>query len=190
MMFSQAAIASNPAFARRVGAVVVGSLLLTLSAKVQVPFYPVPMSMQSFVAIGLGLAFGSRLGAAAVFAYLLQGAAGLPVFASAHGAGFGYLFGPTGGYLVGFLLAAIVAGGLKDWAQGRIARLAGVSLLASMVLYVPGLAWLGGFTGYGKELFLAGAAPFLLGDALKTVLLATAFGPTAKLLSNQTESDR
>lgn len=173
-MTPQLALTKNPAIATRFMVVVAGSLLLTLSAKIQVPFFPVPMSMQSFVAIGLGLAFGGSTAIAAVLAYLAQGALGYPVFAGAH-AGLSYMAGPTGGYLLGFVLAAAMAGMLRNWAGGTLQRLLVVSALASAAVYLPGLLWLGLFTGYGKALLAAGAVPFLLGDLVKTVLLAAVF---------------
>src|SRR5256885_9623717 len=93
---------------------VLGSLALTLSAKLQVPFYPVPMTMQSLVVLLIGLAFGWRLGTATVLLYLAEGLAGLPVFAGTpeKGIGLAYMMGPTGGYLVGFVLAAAFLGWL------------------------------------------------------------------------------
>jgi biotin transport system substrate-specific component len=158
--------------------VLAGSLLLTLSAKVQVPFYPVPMSMQTFVVIGLGLALGPVRGAAAVLFYLAQGAAGLPVFAGTppQVAGIAYMMGPTGGFLAGFVLIAFVAGLFARMGFDRnpvTAMLA--ALVAGAVVYVPGLLWLGLFTGYGETLFAAGLYPFLLGDVAKALLAALVF---------------
>ena len=127
-----------------------GSLLLTLSAKAQVPFWPVPMTMQTFVVIGLGLALGPRLGLAAVALYLAQGAAGLPVFAGTpeKGIGLAYMAGPTGGYLAGYLLAAFVAGHLamKGWDRNPLTAFA-AALVAGALIYLPGLAWLGAVVG-------------------------------------------
>jgi biotin transport system substrate-specific component len=91
---------------------VIGSILLTISAKIQVPFWPVPMTIQTFVVLVLGVAYGWRLAGATVLLYLAQGALGLPVFAA--GGGLAYMAGPTGGYLVGFLLAALVVGWLAE----------------------------------------------------------------------------
>lgn len=155
-----------------------GSLLLTLSAKVSVPFYPVPMTFQTLVVIGLGLAFGPRLALAAVLSYLAQGAAGLPVFAGTpeKGLGLAYMTGPTGGYLVGFVLAAWTAGKLGE--NGRARRPFGAliaAVAATMMIYLPGLLWLGTFTGYGKALLAAGFWPFLAADAAKAALAALVF---------------
>ena len=95
--------------------VFIGSIVLTISAKINVPFYPVPMTMQTFVVIFIGMAFGWKLGLATVFAYLVEGAFGLPVFAGTpeKGIGIAYMIGPTGGYLFGFLVAVFIAGFLK-----------------------------------------------------------------------------
>jgi biotin transporter BioY len=117
---------SNSTTARRVGlvaAVVGGVCLLTLSAKLQVPFYPVPMTMQTLVVLMIGMAYGRMLGTATVVAYLLAGAAGLPVFAGTpeRGIGLAYMTGPTGGYLLGFLIASWLMGMLAD-AAGRLVR--------------------------------------------------------------------
>jgi biotin transport system substrate-specific component len=158
--------------------IIAGSMLLTVSAKVQVPFYPVPMSMQTFVAIGLGLALGPVRGAAAVLAYLAQGAAGLPVFAGTPPqiAGLAYLAGPTGGYLVGFVLAAVVAGVLArlGWDRNPVSAMA-AALLAGAAVYVTGLAWLGSIMGFGEPLLAAGLYPFVPGDIAKALLAAIVF---------------
>lgn len=158
--------------------VVAGSLLMTIAAKVQVPFYPVPMSMQTLVAIGLGLALGPVRGTAAVLLYLAQGAAGLPVFAGTpqQGIGFAYMMGPTGGYLVGFALAAFVAGLFARLGFDRNPVSAmGAALVAGGVVYLPGLAWLGSIIGFGETLLAAGLYPFLLGDIVKAMLAALVF---------------
>ena len=105
---------------------VLGSLLLIASAKVQVPFWPVPMTMQTFAVLVIGMTFGPRLGAATVLLYLVQGAVGLPVFAGtpAKGIGIAYMVGPTGGYLIGFVAAAYLAGRLamRGWDRSEERR--------------------------------------------------------------------
>src|SRR5690606_28514113 len=100
---------------------VIGTLMLTASAKIQVPFWPVPMTMQTFVVLFLGAALGSRLGAAVVALYLVQGAMGLPVFAGTpeKGLGLAYMMGPTGGYLVGFVVGAYIVGWLAEHGWGQ-----------------------------------------------------------------------
>ncbi len=171
---------------RDVVTVVAASLLLTLSAKVQVPFYPVPMTMQTLVVIGLGLALGPVRGAAAVALYLLQGALGLPVFAGTpeKGIGLAYMMGPTGGYLLGYLPAALLAGWLakRGWDRNPLSAMA-AALLAGAVIYVPGLLWLGSVIGFDKPVLALGLYPFIPGDIAKAVLAAIAFPAAWKWLS-------
>jgi biotin transport system substrate-specific component len=146
-----------------------GSLFLAVCAQVQVPLWPVPMTMQTFGVLLLGMAFGARLGAATVALYLLEGAAGLPVFAQFK-AGLPVLFGPTGGYLFGFVIAAWLVGSLAErgWDRG-VFTTALAMLFGNIVLYVPGLIWLAGFV---ENPFAAGLAPFWIGDLLKIALAA------------------
>ena len=155
-----------------------GSIVLALASQVTVPFYPVPVTLQTLAVLSIGFAFGSRLGALTVIAWLVQGALGAPVFANAmNGAAF---FGPTAGFLVGFVGMAWLAGRAAD--KGVFA-MAGMGLLASALLYVPGLAWPMGVAGafgltvWGHDLAFgplldAFAMPFLLGDAVKALLAA------------------
>lgn len=154
-----------------------GSLLIAIAAQISVPMWPVPMTLQVLAILVVGLSFGARL------AYLAEGAMGLPVFANG-GAGLAYMAGPTAGFLVGFVLMAWVAGLAAD--RGMTKTLAGtvlVALVASALLYIPGLAWpLGvakafgieaGWAGLSMERVLAGfMTPFLVGDAVKSVLAA------------------
>jgi len=149
-------------------AVCAGSLALWVSARVQVPFWPVPMTMQTFVVVALGTLLGPRLGMAAVALYLAEGAIGLPVFAGTpeRGIGLAYMAGPTGGFLVGFLIAAGVAG----LARGRgLLASAVIVMAAHAVLFVPGIAWLATFAGW-QQAVAAGLAPFLLATLLKAGL--------------------
>jgi biotin transport system substrate-specific component len=156
--------------ARAVLLALVGSALLTLSAKLQVPFYPVPMTMQTLVALLIGLAYGFPLGLATVLLYLAEGAAGLPVFAGtpAKGIGLAYMAGPTGGYLVGFALAAAITGWIAE-RRRDIGALALAVIAGSIAIYLPGVLWLARFVGFEQALGL-GLAPFLVGDILKAVL--------------------
>ena len=151
-----------------------GSLLLTLSAKVQVPFWPVPMTMQTFAVLVIGMAFGPRLGAATVGLYLLEGAFGLPVFAGTplKGIGLAYMSGPTGGYLLGMMLAVTLTGHLarRGWDRSMIGTAAAM-VLGILAIYVPGVLWLGTLIGFDKAV-AAGLVPFLLADALKVALAA------------------
>jgi biotin transport system substrate-specific component len=152
--------------------VLLGSLFLAVCAQIQVPLWPVPMTMQTFGVLLLGMAFGARLGAATVALYLLEGAAGVPVFAG-FGGGLPVLFGPTGGYLFGFVIAAWLVGALAErgWDRGVLTT-ALAMLFGNVVLYVPGLIWLAGFVGGAEEAFAAGLAPFWTGDLLKVALAA------------------
>jgi len=147
------------------------TLLLALSARVQVPFWPVPMTLQTLAVLAIAGIGGPRIAGAALLAYLAEGALGLPVFAGAHGAGVAYLAGPTGGYLAGMLLAAVVVGELVRRAGGRVLPVAAAMLLGSVLIYATGAAWLATFVGAQKALAL-GVAPFLVGDAVKTALAA------------------
>ncbi len=154
---------------------IVGSALLWISAKIQVPFWPVPMTLQTFVVLALGMAYGWRLGAATVILYLAQGAAGLPVFAGTPEKGIGlvYMLGGTGGYLIGFVLAAAICGWLAErgWDR-RVATTALAMLIGNVVMYVPGLLWLGSLFGWDKPILEWGLTPFIAGDAVKLVLAA------------------
>jgi biotin transport system substrate-specific component len=157
---------------RAVIAVLAGSALLALSAHVQVPFWPVRLSMQSFVVLAIGLSCGSRLGVATLLAYLVEGAAGLPVFQG--GAGLDYMVGPTGGYLLGYLLAAFTVGWLAERGFARgIAGTLGVLLAGAALIYTPGVAWLAVLFGPAKAVAF-GLVPFLPAEACKLALAAAA----------------
>lgn len=150
----------------------VGTALLTLSAKVKVPFYPVPMTMQTFVVLVIGAAYGWRLGALTILAYLAEGALGLPVFADTpeKGIGLAYMMGPTGGYLAGFVAAAAFVGWLAERGWDRSpARLFAAMALGHAVLFCFGVAWLASYLGFEKA-WMAGVAPFYLATLLKTAL--------------------
>lgn len=158
---------------RNIALMIAGSLLLTVSAKVQVPFYPVPMTMQTLVVMLLGFAFGWRLAGATVLFYLAQGAMGLPVFAGTpeKGLGIAYMVGPTGGYLLGFFLSALLCGFLAERGWDRTPLgIAAAMLLATALTYASGLAWLGNLIGWDKPVLAYGMIPFLYGDLLKVVL--------------------
>jgi biotin transport system substrate-specific component len=163
--------AAVPAPLRHVVLAVLGTLLLTLSAKLKVPFYPVPMTMQPAVLLLLGVAYGPRLGVATVLLYLAEGALGLTVFAGTpeRGIGLAYMAGPTGGYLASFPLMTLVAGLAAERARGWLGLGLGL-LLAVAVNYALGVAWLAGFVGLEKAVAV-GVLPFLLGDLLKLLLV-------------------
>ncbi len=164
---------------------VLGTALLTLSAKINIPFYPVPLTMQTFVVLGLGMAYGWRLGGATLLLYLAEGAVGLPVFAGTPEKGIGlvYMAGSTGGYLLGFFFAACLCGWLAErgWDR-RVATTALAMLLGNIVIYVPGLLWLGGLFGWDKPILEWGLIPFVYGDLLKLALAAAALPFAWKLL--------
>ena len=167
--------AGSPAV-RAIVLAVIGSILLTLSAKIQVPFWPVPMTMQTFVVLVLGVAYGWRLAGATVLLYLAQGALGLPVFAA--GGGLAYMAGPTGGYLVGFLLAAVAVGWLAErgWARsaGEHAR-GDADRHGDHLRLRHRLAEHADRSAAGDQ---RRAMPFLLSEAVK-IALATALVPFA-----------
>ncbi len=148
-----------------------GSLLLTISAKIKIPFYPVPMTMQTFVVLFLGITLGNKIGLLTISLYLFEGIFGLPVFAGTPEKGIGliYFTGPTMGYLVGFLLAAYLAGTFK-YDKGIINSF--FKLIVSVsVIYFFGMIWLGTLIGWEKPIFKLGAQPFLLAELFKILLL-------------------
>jgi biotin transport system substrate-specific component len=151
----------------------VGSALLAVSAKIQVPFYPVPMTMQTLVVLVIGAAYGWRLGGATVALYLVEGAWGLPVFAGPV-AGIGYMAGPTGGFLMGFLAAAMVTGLMAERGWDRsLGRVLAMMAGGHAVIFVFGLAWLAPMFqfDFGRA-WAAGVAPFYAATVLKTALAA------------------
>lgn len=163
----------SDALVRNLVLVVVGTGLLTLSAKLKIPFYPVPMTMQTLVVLGLGMVYGWKLGFATVGVYLAAGALGMPVFAGTpeKGIGLAYMMGPTGGYLLGFILAAAVTGYLAEKGWDRRATTTFLAMLiGNIVVYVPGLIWLGSVVGWDKPVFAWGITPFLFGDLVKILV--------------------
>ena len=152
-----------------------GTALLTIAAKIQVPFYPVPMTMQTFVVLALAMAYGWRLGGATLLLYMAEGAVGLPVFAGTpeKGIGLAYMLGGTGGELSGFVLAAAGFGWLAERGWDRsVAKTALAMLAGNAIIYLPGLVWLGGLYGWDKPILEWGLTPFLLGDLTKLALAA------------------
>jgi biotin transport system substrate-specific component len=164
---------SSQRFIRSLALALAGTALLTLSAKIQVPFYPVPMTMQTYILLVLGMAYGWRLGGAMVLLYLAEGAAGLPVFAGtpAKGIGLAYMAGSTGGYLVGFVLAALLCGWLAERGWDRHLLSTAVAMTAGTALiFIPGLLWLGVLFGWDKPIVAWGLIPFLPGAVAKIAL--------------------
>jgi biotin transport system substrate-specific component len=184
---------SRPAaVARDVALAVAGTLLLTLSAKLQIPFWPVPMTMQTFVVLLLGTAFGWRLGAATVALYLVEGALGLPVFAGTpeRGIGIAYMMGPTGGYLAGFLAAAVLCGRLAERGWDRdLLRAALAMTMGHLLILFLGWAWLAALIGPQKA-YLTGVAPFYAATAAKTLLAVVALPLAWKLAGRRTSASR
>ena len=152
--------------------VFVGTILLTLSAKIKIPFYPVPMTMQTFVVLFLGISFGYKIGLATVGLYLLEGIIGFPVFSNSpeKGVGLIYFTGPTMGYLIGFLAATFIAG-YMNYKTSFIVVL-GKLIVSVSIIYVLGIVWLGILIGWDKPLFEIGVFPFLLAELFKISILA------------------
>ena len=152
--------------------IILGSIALTISAKIKIPFYPVPMTMQTFVVLFLGISLGYKIGLASVGLYLIEGIAGLPVFSNSpeKGVGLIYFTGPTMGYLIGFLSASYLASRIssKDNFLLVLAKLT----IATSTIYLFGLLWLGTLIGWDKPIFALGAKPFLLAEIFKIILLA------------------
>jgi biotin transport system substrate-specific component len=174
-------------FARAVLLALVGSAVMTLSARISIPFYPVPVTMQSFAVLLLGAAFGMRLGAATMVLYLAEGALGLPVFAGTpmHGVGVAYMMGPTGGFLVGFVLAAAIVGYFAERGAHRsVPQMLGAMTLGHVVLFATGYAWLAQLMG-PQAAFAAGVTPFILGTVVKTLLAALVVPSVWNLLAKR-----
>ena len=150
---------------------ILGTLLLTISAKIKIPFYPVPMTMQTFIVLFLGIVLGPKIGLLTVSLYLFEGIFGLPVFAGTPEKGIGiiYFTGPTMGYLIGFL-AAVYLAGTFEYNIGIIITF--LKLVFSVrVIYILGFIWLGVLIGWEKPVFKLGVQPFLLAEIFKILLL-------------------
>ena len=151
--------------------VILGTLLLTLSAKIKIPFYPVPMTMQTFVVLLIGISFSYKIAVSIVGLYLIEGILGLPVFSNSPEKGIGlvYFTGPTMGYLIGFLFASYLAGYFnynKNYLLNFFKLLLSVSFI-----YLFGILWLGNLIGWEKPVFELGAKPFLLAELFKVLIL-------------------
>jgi len=160
---------------------ILGSILLTISAKIKIPFYPVPMTMQTFVVLFLGVSFGYKVGVTTIFLYLLEGIAGLPVFSNSpeKGIGIAYFVGPTMGYLIGFIFACFLAGNFKYNSSYLINF---IKILASTsVIYLFGVIWLGTLIGWDKPILQLGVYPFLLAELFKILLLTLLVNKIIKL---------
>ncbi len=149
-----------------------GSIFLAISSKIKIPFYPVPMTMQTFVVLFLGISLGPKVGTMSVILYLAEGILGIPVFSNSpeKGSGIIYFTGPTMGYLIGFIFASFLAGKINYKSNILIIFLK--LILVVSVIYILGMAWLGFLLGWDKPIFDIGAKPFLLAEVAKILLLA------------------
>ena len=150
----------------------IGSIILAVSSKIKIPFYPVPMTMQTLIVLVIGIGFGWKLGLATVGLYLFEGIIGLPVFSGSPEKGIGliYFTGPTMGYLLGFLVAVYVSG--KFIYDNNLIKNFLKLVLATSFIYILGMSWLGNLIGWDKPIFQLGAQPFLLAELFK-ILIAT-----------------
>lgn len=155
----------------------VGSIALALSAQAKIPVGPVPITLQTFVLFTMAMAFGWRAAGIMVLAYWAEGLAGLPVFAGAPHASAAVFAGPTGGFLFGFLPAAVLTGWLaeKGWDRNNFTALAAM-MLGTLLLYAFGTPWLALFVGLGwSDTWQYGMQPFLIGDVVKMLAAALIF---------------
>lgn len=167
--------AGSRPYLKQAALVALGVLAIALAAQIHVPMWPVPATMQTFAVLTVGAAFGARLGLVTLLAYLALGAAGVAVF-TGEAAGLAHMAGPTGGYLVGFAVAAWAVGALAErgWSE-RIGGMIGALMVGNAIIYAFGLPWM-------AHLFLAergaewvlqwGLVNFLAGDAIKLLLAA------------------
>ncbi len=151
--------------------IILSSILLAISAKIKIPFYPVPMTMQTFVVLLLGVCFGYKIAVASVGLYLLEGIFGLPVFSNSpeKGVGLAYFTGPTMGYLIGFIFAAFFSGYLN--LKSNLFYIFLKLSLSVSIIYLLGVIWLGIIIGWDKPIFDFGVKPFLLAELFKIMLL-------------------
>jgi len=162
---------NNQKIIKKISLIIIGTIILTLSAKIKIPFYPVPMTMQTFVVLFLGISFGYKIALATVGLYLLEGILGLPVFSNSpeKGVGLVYFTGPTMGYLIGFLFAAFLSGYFNF--RKNIFLIFLKLILSVSVIYLLGIIWLGAIIGWDKPIFELGAKPFLLAELFKILIL-------------------
>tara|TARA_B100000242_G_C42862102_1_gene400179 strand:- start:139 stop:690 length:552 start_codon:yes stop_codon:yes gene_type:complete len=159
----------------------IGSIALAVSSKIKIPFYPVPMTMQTLVVLIIGIGFGWKLGLASVSLYLFEGIIGLPVFSGTpeKGVGLIYFTGPTMGYLLGFLVAVYISG--KFIYDDNLLKNFFKILLATSFIYILGLTWLGNLIGWDKPIFQLGAQPFLLAELFKILIATLAINQIKKI---------
>ena len=159
----------------------IGSIILAVSSKIKIPFYPVPMTMQTLVVLMIGIVFGWKLGLATVSLYLFEGIIGLPVFSGTPEKGLGlvYFTGPTMGYLLGFLVAVYISG--KFNYDNNIIKNFLKLLIATSFIYILGMTWLGNLIGWDKPIFQLGAQPFLLAELFKILIVTFAISQIRKI---------
>tara|TARA_B100000674_G_scaffold468402_1_gene454326 strand:+ start:365 stop:913 length:549 start_codon:yes stop_codon:yes gene_type:complete len=165
---------------KKISVILLGTLLLTISAKIKVPFYPVPMTMQTFVVVLIGIALGWKLGLATIFAYLFEGAIGLPVFAGTPEKGIGiiYMMGPTGGYLVGFILSVFISG-FVNLKKNIFVKFLLISL-SVFAIYLTGVPWLAHLAGW-EIAYVWGIKNFVLAEIFKIAILTISTEKILKL---------
>ena len=171
MLMENIKVIQNQKLIKSLISVILGSIILTISAKIKIPFYPVPMTMQTFVVLLLGVSFGYKIAVATVGLYLLEGILGLPVFSNSPEKGIGlvYFTGPTMGYLIGFLFASFFAGYLNF--KTSIFLIFFKLIFSVSFIYIFGVIWLGTLIGWDKPIIQLGVTPFLLAELLKILLL-------------------
>ena len=159
----------------------IGTIILAISSKIKIPFYPVPMTMQTFVVLLIGFIFGWKLGGATVRLYLFEGVIGLPVFSGTPEKGIGliYFIGPTMGYLIGFLFTVFLVGYFK-FSSNLVTNFIKLTFATSFI-YIFGMLWLGQLIGWEKPIFELGAKPFLLAELFKILLATLIFSKFTKI---------
>ena len=159
----------------------IGSIILAISSKIKIPFYPVPMTMQTFVIMFIGITFGWKLGVATIALYLFEGIIGLPVFSGTPEKGLGlvYFTGPTMGYLIGFIITVYLVGKF-NYDNNLIKTFFKLSFAISFI-YIFGMIWLGFLLGWDKPIFKLGAQPFLLAELFKILIATFAINKLIKL---------
>ena len=175
---------------KQIALVLVGVMLLILSAKIKIPMIPVPMTMGTFAVLSIGAVYGPRLGLMTIIGYMIVGALGFDVFASSSSEKFGvsYMMGSTGGYLVGYVLAILVLGwtARQGWDRS-ILKMAAAMVLGNVIIYVPGLLWLATLYGWDQPIFTWGLTPFLVGDLVKLGLAALLLPGAWRLVDKATK---
>jgi len=175
---------------KQIALVLVGVMLLVLSAKIKIPMIPVPMTMGTFAVLSIGAVYGPRLGLMTIIGYMIVGALGFDVFASSSSEKFGvsYMMGSTGGYLVGYVLAILVLGwtARQGWDRS-VLKMAAAMVLGNVIIYVPGLLWLATLYGWDQPILAWGLTPFLMGDLVKLGLAALLLPGAWRLVDKATK---